>query len=156
MSVDIDNLIAQRAERLAYLALTRRNDLSVFTPLGPNVGIDFLVHIHDGNGVFSSSMEFGVAVKGRQALNKATLPPTLQCEALKQPDRFSQSEMPVCAFLFFMDEDVGYYSWMREPIVHDGARLQNNEDSTFAHLDDAALDDIVARVKQWYRHRNAA
>ncbi len=80
--------IDQRAEQLAFIYLSRRDDL-VITAQNDDYGIDFLVSIVE-NGKYTGRM-FGVQVKARLAL-EATQKNTLSANSFKL--NISESPIP--------------------------------------------------------------
>lgn len=59
--------------------------------------------------------------------------------------------VPVCLFIYFMDINQGYYSWLREPAQDGALRLEDNKSSVFHLLNKGAVDAIVSQVQQWYK-----
>ncbi len=147
--------IAQRAEQLAFIYLSRRDDL-VITEQNDDYGIDFLVSIVE-NGKYTGRM-FGVQVKARLAL-EATQKNTLSANSFKLD--ISESPIPedipfpLCLFAFAMKNDEGYYRWLKEPRFNSAGKseLVLNKVSEFKKLTKAELNNIVSQVNLWYEKK---
>jgi len=145
MSTSLSEFLAERAEKLAFLQLTRRNDLIVSRLGGRESGLDFLVTL--GRGGVRSVRVFGVQVKAAEGSvnNPATL------ASLSEPPAASEAPFPLCRFLFTMSDDQGYYLWVTTPAVP--ARENSAGASEWRKLDDQALACIVDSVNAWYAAR---
>ncbi|MFP4436805.1 MAG: hypothetical protein ACLFVO_06115 [Chloroflexaceae bacterium] len=148
--------IDERAEQLAIVYLTRRDDLAVIHPPGDATGLDYLVQIQaDGR---RTTRQFGVTVDG---VLTHTLSESRPNDSISNFNSVATGDIlpdiPVCALLFVMKSDTGYYRWIREPVVTDSGAvaLIPRPDSHFSRLDTAALDRIVAQVNAWYAARAA-
>jgi len=156
-----------RAEALATLALTRRDDLEVvpLPPAGQRLGFDLLVRMRGDGG--RGDRELAVEVKGVRAAARPGLGSGRIRVDAASVDR---GEMPLVLFVFDVDEESGRYAWLREPIVdrNGKASLSSNRDLTSANgvarsvpirwanlasLDESALAEIVALVSKWYGAR---
>lgn len=148
--------ITERAEQLAFIYLSRRDDL-VITKQNDDYGIDFLVSIVEA-GKYTGRV-FGVQIKAGLSLE-----PTQ--ENISSKDRFmlNISEPPVpedipfplCLFAFAMENDEGYYRWLKEPqFSSDGQpKLALNKVSEFKKLTKAELNHIVSQVNLWYEKKS--
>lgn len=142
--------LTKRAEALAIVHLTRRDDLRVERNVFAH-GPELLVSIvRDGE---MTGRQFGVALKARVS---GARPPRVDKPSLqRERERYRDVPFPVCLFLFFMEDDSGYHRWMVEPSVHDGEpRLERGSRLGFEALTDAALGRIVDDVNAWYDARN--
>lgn len=149
--------IGQRAEQLAYVYLSRRDDL-VIAKQADDYGVDFLVSIVK-DGQYTGRI-FGVQVKAKLSLQP------VQQEGEEATDSFrldiSDSPVPIdipfplCLFAFAMDKDEGYYKWIKKPTFSSEGRpeLVLRQSNTFKKLTNAELDNIVAQVNLWYEKRN--
>lgn len=153
---DLDRFIGERAENLAIVHLTRRSDLLVGRTSTRGEGLDLLVTIRKDGA--ATGRLLGVQVKGRaEATGRGKVPRVRLTPA--EARRVQGVAFPVCAFLFTMEEDDGYYRWVREPVV--GSNRQPGltaADAGWAPLTDEALGRIVSAVDAWYdarRHRAA-
>lgn len=86
MSRKMQRLFARRAEDLAFVHLTRRNDLVVNRLDAANAGVDFLVTVTRGGT--PTGRVFGVQVKARE-------PPVMELDELVRTirPRFARSPM---------------------------------------------------------------
>jgi len=112
MKQDLEDFINERAERLAIVYLTRRQDLMI-ERMTADYGLDFLVTILRDK--MSTGRIFGVQVKGR---DKA-FQDRQQAEKLHSNEKtrlyLQDVPFPVCLFLFTMEDDKGYYQWLKFP-----------------------------------------
>ena len=149
--------IERRAESLAIVYLTRRDDLIISQPT-PNQGLDFLITITK-DGVYTGRL-FGIEVKATDStsnlkkhndifkLDKNRLSILLE--------NFKDLPFPVCLFFFILETDQGYYKWILEPKI-DGekqVKLHFNEDDKLKKLDDKEIANIISSINSWYDHRN--
>lgn len=141
--------VEERAEHLAIMHLTRRDDLRVAHHRDP-LGMDFLVTILK-DGVFSGR-QFGVVLNARIGGQKA---PRIDSRSIAQErERFEDVPFPVCMFFFSLDTDQGYYRWIVQPGVDGGApTLDLPGQMLLAELNPSSLDCIVERVNAWYDAR---
>ncbi|AFY47904.1 hypothetical protein Nos7524_2051 [Nostoc sp. PCC 7524] len=148
--------IGQRAESLAIVYLTRRDDLKASKQTAGQ-GLDFLVTItKDG---INSGRLFGVEVKA--TVSNSELIAHDETWSLKNHSYLKIRSLidlpfPVCLFFFTLDNDQGYYKWVLEPIFqaenHDNLRL--NIDNKFKKLNDQEIANIVASVNYWYDNKH--
>ncbi|MCB9077447.1 MAG: hypothetical protein H6631_07640 [Anaerolineaceae bacterium] len=63
---------------------------------------------------------------------------------------------PLCLFAFAMENDEGYYRWLKEPqFSSDGQpKLALNKVSEFKKLTKAELNHIVSQVNLWYEKKS--
>jgi hypothetical protein len=141
--------VEERAEHLAMMHLTRRDDLRV-TRHRDHPGMDLLVTVVK-DGVFSGR-QFGVVLRARMGGQKA---PRIDSRSIGlEHERFRDVPFPVCMFFFSLDTDQGYYRWILEPAVDEGAPLlEMPGQMLLCALDPASLETIVARVNAWYDAR---
>jgi hypothetical protein len=62
---------------------------------------------------------------------------------------------PLCLFVFTMDNDEGFYKWIKKPIygTDKPSQLAVDETRTFKRLSNKALDDIIEEINSWYENR---
>src|SRR5690242_1614987 len=107
--------IAQRAEALAIVYLTRRPDLRVAAP-EQDYGFDLIVHLVK-DSPFSNRI-FGIQVEGQRTLDGATSNAQGEWTILQKDVRPTpEIAIPACVFLFMMDTDQGFFRWVQEPVV---------------------------------------
>lgn len=141
--------VTERARALALMHLTRRDDL-VVTPVGTDIGLEYLVYITRDDEK-PSARQFGVALRaarspaGEEHVNKA-LRPTMRSYA-----RAGGFPYPVCLFYFTMEDSQGYYPWVVEPVpTSDGKPRLQVHAASCKRLDREALDRIVDQTQAWY------
>jgi hypothetical protein len=142
-------LVDKRARALATMLLTRREDLLV-EEVGDDIGLDYIVRFPTAGkpGV----REFGIALRGaREAATAGDAAQVLR-PVLRQLERYGPFARPVCLFLFAMDHDRAWYTWVAEPYASgDGtAGLRPASEPDCLPLDQRALRGILARVDAWY------
>jgi hypothetical protein len=142
-------LLGKRVQALAIMYLTRRSDLSVEEVRGEDTGLDLMVRFTSGgkDGV----RQFGVQLRGVWSPVTKEDADKLAGRSLREAQRYGPFALPVCLFLFAMEANHGWHTWVAEPVVEAGTahlRLPSNADCQ--PLDRAALDEVVARVDRWY------
>ncbi len=59
--------------------------------------------------------------------------------------------LPTCVFVVNVRDNNAWYAWVAEPTVEpEGPTLQFHQAGDFHGLDDAAVTEIISRVKAWY------
>lgn len=148
--------IGRRAESLAIVYLTRRDDLVISQPT-PNQGLDFLITITK-DGVYTGRL-FGIEVKATDStsnLKKHNDILKLDKSRFNRLEKFKDLPFPVCLFFFILENDQGYYKWILEPKI-DGekqVKLHFNEDDELKKLDDKEIANIISSINSWYDQRN--
>src|SRR3712207_1976522 len=90
--------IQQRAEALALVYLTRREDLLVKSQDGLDYGIDYLVEIlKDGR---STRRAFGLLLKAYRSVESEHAATVLMKPQTKFEQRVEELPFPTCVFLF--------------------------------------------------------
>ncbi len=148
--------IERRAESLAIVYLTRRDDL-IISQATPNQGLDFLITITK-DGVYTGRI-FGIEVKATDytsRLSKDNDLLKLDKERLNRLEKFQDLPFPVCLFFFILEEDRGYYKWILEPKINEQKQvsLHFNENDELKKLDDKEIANIISIVNSWYDQRN--
>jgi hypothetical protein len=139
--------VEERALALASLCLTDRKDVVVQPTVHGEAGIDLLAEVlKDGA---KTGRFFGVQVAGQidlpalEAINH-----DLQLGPRKPHSEFT---IPLCAFLFDVRSNQGYYRWSVEPILGSGnPKLHLHANKAWARLDERAINAIVDQVAAWY------
>lgn len=170
MAVKQPWFVVERAEALAVIALTRRDDLEVIPT--PRQNYDLLVRINDTRPA-SEPRFFVVETRGLEQRSRAAARAKEGIFPVEySPLELSGEGLPVCTFLFLVDQTEGYYRWLHEPTVnHNGLavlrldqeipRLHDSLDALrrtinirvdlkFTPLDNEAIDMIVMQVAKWY------
>lgn len=155
MKINGDALLGQRAERLAIIHLSRRDDLNV-TQSQDEYGIDLLVNLIKAGK--TTGRVFGVLVKATRSLpikgaGSEGEQIKLQISSSKIPEDLP---FPLALFVFNMEDDQGYFRWLLSPVLTSAnvSRLSVNHDSTFTRISTTTIDQIVAQVNQWYELRH--
>ncbi|MDZ8259696.1 DUF4365 domain-containing protein [Nostoc sp. ChiQUE01b] len=148
--------IGKRAESLAIVYLTRRDDLVISQPT-PNQGLDFLITITK-DGVFTGRL-FGIEVKATDYtsnLSKHNDIFKLDKERLNRLEKFKDLPFPGCLFFFILENDQGYYKWILEPRINGQKQvsLHFNGNDELKKLDDKEIANIILNVNSWYDQRN--
>jgi len=155
--------LGQRAEQLAIVYLTRSDRISFINRSAENVGFDFTVRIKGQ----SLGKIFGIEVKAvRKSAKKIKLTFTMN-----ETVHYIRSSYPMGIFLFIMENDVGYFSWLVEPVIlSDNSKrlvvaadiLDNADNNTMINnpviydtskmlpLNDETLEKIISQVDKWY------
>ncbi len=108
--------VGKRAEQLAVLYLSRRNDIEITARPYADYGPDFLVSICKENEY--TGRIFGIQLKARVSLQPV-------CKADKNEIKLDIGTIPVpedipfplCLFVFAMENDDGYYRWIKKPVI---------------------------------------
>ncbi len=148
--------LAERAEQLAIVRLSRRDDLVINKRSGADYGVDLLVSLTI-DAEYTGRV-FGVVVK---ALKSYQQTPSISPAGAEV--RFDQRELkipddlpfPLCLFVFVMEDDAGYYRWIKRPAYGLDSRslLLMDRASSFKRLNNEAVDLIVSEVSAWYESR---
>jgi hypothetical protein len=141
--------VEKRARALAVMLLTRRDDLQL-KEVTDNVELDYVVRFHTQGK--DGLREFGVALRGhRAALTKEQADEVLR-PALRQLKGYGPFLRPVCLFLFTMEGDGGWYTWVAQPVASadDKSVLRSCDEPDCRPLDRRALRAIIESVDLWY------
>jgi hypothetical protein len=144
-----DRFVADRANALAIVLLTRRRDLSVVEKTTEK-GLDYIVTIGSGRGIGERTLGIDLAaVLTPLAVGRANRKLKSKMARIKSIGPFLY---PVCVFLFAAKSDQGYYTWAYEPVVgNDGVpTLKNRSEAHCRELNDDSLEAIVDQVNRWY------
>lgn len=141
--------VEERAEHLALMHLTRRDDLRVVRQRHES-GMDLLVTVLN-DGLFSGR-QFGVVLSARMGGQK---PPRMTSRAVAaERDRYRDVPFPACMFFFSLDTDLGWYRWIVEPRLDDASvALDLPGQMLFSALTLSSLAALVDRVNAWYDAR---
>jgi len=148
--------LESRAESLALMYLTRYPDLRI-EKSPRDYGLDFLVTVPKGRGY--TGRIFGIQTKGAVSARQTSK------SAVALPVEFARKELaashdmpfPVCLFFFTMENDQGYYKWVKEPdLTASGApKLIINKSTELKKLTNRELDTIISKLKTWYDKNEA-
>ncbi len=143
----LDRFIEDRARSLASVYLTRRDDVLITdAPRGAGVDLHAIIKTSKGR----PERRFGIVLEGRKAdltVTRANASVESTLETLSRRE-FSY---PVTLFLFRMENDRGFFTWVVEPLVTEqGPLLEPHTTASFTDLDTNAVNEIVASVSAWY------
>jgi hypothetical protein len=143
-----DWFIEQRTRSLATVYLTRRDDLLI-TEAPQESGLDLIVTIQARKG--APERKFGIILRGTRSDVTADAADDILQPTVEALDGCAYP-YPVCLFLFCMESDRGYYTWIAEPLVthEDSPVLRHRGQSACAELDTAAVNHIAVSVLAWY------
>ncbi len=146
MKRDLQDFIDERAEHLAVVYLTRRQDL-VIERMTADYGLDMLVTILRDK--LPTGRVFGVQVKGREKAFKDIQEVSLSFTQ-KETDYFQDIPFTVCVFLFTMEDDKGYYRWIKYPVGESNQVLRSIKQERWHPLDEFEIGMIIDDVTAWY------
>lgn len=138
--------VIERSEALAALLLTNQQDVEVVFQRKKDDGVDLVVGL-DGRTSPPTRL-FVVQVKGTLSAN-----PIDWMQNVKQLFRANggQLYLPTCVFVVNVRDNKTQYAWIAEPIAEPSrATLRFDQAPTFCELNDAAVTEIVHRVKAYY------
>lgn len=154
MSSSVDQYVGQRAELLANLVLTRRKDVEVLTLAdAKDAGFDILVRLMKPVVHEQFIPYFGVEILG----TSTSLPD--EPEATKYANQRWKHRrargfglFPVVLFLFSVEGDQGYYSWVMKPgVTGEGSpALGRVSPLRMAVLNKESLDNLLDDVVDWF------
>src|SRR4051812_23692037 len=140
--------VAERAQVLATIILTRRGDLTV-VDTKRDTGLD--LHVFIDREDKPMRLAFGVLLRG-------VLPPVTPAHAnrilrttMAQFQGMRKFTYPVCLFFFSMGDEQAFFSWLAEPVVKDNKpKLVHHEKAHCVPLTDELLDQAVEQIVNWY------
>src|SRR5438132_382010 len=129
--------LEERAEQLAIVYLSRRDDLVITKQrAGSDDGIDLLVNLLKTGT--NTGRVFGVEVKALRSNRQ------IQPASKREAVRINLSKVrvprdipfPLCLFVFIMETDEGYYRWVKKPVygLSRKPQLLLNDENTFRKL----------------------
>jgi hypothetical protein len=166
--------VAERAEALAVVYLTHRDDVEVIpvSPAASHPGYDLLVQLRHSDAATRPS--FGIVVKGARSprhVTGGTRPASFPVAYTAR--ELTPNTLPVCLFLFTVDDELGYYRWLQQPQLDNQGQAMlryslpsadqriDQPDRTIlntavALLDNQVIEQLIAQVAQWYEARRRA
>jgi hypothetical protein len=141
--------VQKRARALTMMLLTRREDLLI-EEVKDDIGLDYIVRFHTEGK--EGLREFGIELKGlwpavtKEHADKALRP------SMRQMMQHGPFLRPVCLFLFTMENDGAWYTWVAEPTMAEDETpvLLSCNEPDCRPLDKRALKEIIERVDLWY------
>lgn len=141
--------VEMRAEAHAVLRLTARSGVQV-TRRPSADGVDFLLTLAADGEV--SGRHLGVVVKPR--VSEGEVPRLTPRSVRRERSQFADAVFPVCMVSFSPAGECGYFRWIIEPSVENGAAaLAYAARTHFEPLTDAVLDRLFHDVSAWYDAR---
>lgn len=143
-------LAEYRARALLIVHLTRRDDI-VIDEFTHDYGVDMLARMLK-DGQITQRM-FGIQLKATVKLVDDVQ--TSLKRFVENVEWLADAPFPVCLFVFIMENDQGFYTWLVEPIVSDEQKptLRVHTSHDFIELTPQTLDMLIARVDHWYTAR---
>jgi hypothetical protein len=138
--------VLERSEALADLLLTNQEDVEVVFRRRKADGVDLGVGL--GGRTSTPTRLFVVQVKGTVSADPADW-----MQNVKQlfPAKGSPIYLPTCVFVVNVRDNAARYAWVAEPVAEPGgATLHFHEAPGFHELNDAAVAEVVSRVKAYY------
>ena len=138
--------VIERSEALAALLLTRQKNVKIAFQGKREDGVDIFVAL---DGRTSSPVRlFVVQVKGTVSTE-----PSARLRSVKAlfPSSGGQPYLPTCVFVVNVRHNTTQYAWIAEPTAEPNrGTLEFHPAPTFHELNDAAVAEIVGRVKAYY------
>ncbi|MBW4620608.1 MAG: DUF4365 domain-containing protein [Cyanosarcina radialis HA8281-LM2] len=150
MKLDLESFIAERAEHLAMVYLTRSQDL-VVERMKADYGLDMLVTILCEK--FPTGRVFGIQAQGRDKAFKNIQQEALLALSVKENSYFQDLPFPVGLLFFTMEDDKGYFKWLKYP---SGSNKNHHslEHNQWRSLDEYQVDRILEEVNAWYEEKS--
>jgi hypothetical protein len=143
---DLQYFIENRAVHLAIVHLTRRQDLSIQRIDDRDRGLDLLVAIQN-DGILTGRI-FGINIKAQdKAIQNIT--DRSQFPIQTETHYYQDLPFPACVFFFTMEDDRGYYQWLKYPLLPNQT-LESEERDRWYSLDENALSQIIEAIATWY------
>jgi hypothetical protein len=150
-----EDYVAKRAELLANLVLTRQKDVQVHRyQASADVGMDLIVQLPSVGAAKSQLFRpcFGVVVMGTDDSLETEVEATAYANRHWE-DRPTMSFFvaPIVLFLFSMDGDKGYFSWVLEPKVTktEGPTLTRVSSFEMTKITKASTEAIFRESAVW-------
>jgi hypothetical protein len=147
---DLKAFIHERAERLALVYLTRSEEIAV-EQMQSDYGLDMLVTILRDK--LPTGRIFGVQVKGRDGTFQDIEPVASRTLPQREKDYFQDLPFPVCVLLFTMEDDKGYYTWLKYS-SNSNKSLPFLEQNQWRCLDSYPVKHIIEEVNAWYDEKS--
>lgn len=147
MKRNLQDFIAERAESLAVMYLTRRQDLVIERMKSADYGFDILVTILRDN--LPTGRVFGVQVKAQDTAIGNLQDISLSI-ARQTTEYLHNVPFPLYLFLFTMEGDKGYYRWLNNVIADSNQVSPVLQKEQWHSLDENGIRQIVDDVNAWY------
>jgi len=150
MKRDLEYFIDERAEHLAIVYLTRSQDLAV-ERMKADYGLDMLVTILRDK--LPTGRVFGIQIKGRDRAFKDIQQEASLALPQQEGNYFQDLPFPVCVLFFTMEDDKGYYKWLKYPTGANES-LRSLEQNQWRSLDECQVGQIIEEVNAWYNGKS--
>ena len=162
MSIDDKVFIQERANNLAYVYLTRRDDIEIVQQQTITQGYSEAKRLFEVQLRRSQIIDpnlFWVAPVGvlnmlAESIESSFLPEFRRFHNIEDPQITYYLSRPFYLFLFAMQSEEAFYMCLNESVVTAAtATLQPNRESKLSVLDNSALNTIIEQVRAWYEAR---
>jgi hypothetical protein len=152
MNRSIAGFIDHRVNALAYVALTRRDDIAVMN-IPEQSDLDLLACLISHRS--REARYFGVIVRGTTSLLADEDASKELNGYFRKKDKARESftyPFPVIALIFSRQGDEGFFDWRCQPHVvsQDGPRIELKSTLECKRFTKNALDGIVQDTNEWY------
>jgi hypothetical protein len=134
-----------RSKKLGYVYFSHLQDLIIDEPNLNEALFDYLIDIGENNQ--QTGRLFGVEVK---ALN-ANKPVTNKLLRLQ----YRNVTFPALLVMFDNKNDRGYFTWIKKP-EKNGLLIAHTVKDNMHELNNSALQQIVQKIKNWYKQKGTA
>jgi len=138
--------VLERSEALATLLLTKQKDVEVVSHRTKDDMTDLVVGLDSPPS--PPTRLFVVQVKGTVSTN-----PTDWAQNVKElfRSRGGQLYLPTCVFVVNVRDNKAQYAWIADPVAEPHrATLKFHQSPSFHDLNEAAVTEIISRVKAYY------
>jgi hypothetical protein len=143
-----ERFIQDRIRAMATVLLTRRSDLNA-VETKQSTGLDY--HIFIDRDDKSMRLEFGLLLRGVPSPVTADQANRVVGPTMDFFRGLGKFTYPVCLFLFTMQQELAFFTWLAEPVVApQGPKLVYRTVADCAELTDTRLDSAVEQVVAWY------
>ena len=115
-----------------------------------DIELDYIVRFH--REVKEGLREFGIKLHAAGAAVPSDHADKVRGPSLQKMKRHGPYLRPVCLFLFTMENDAAWYTWVAEPVVSEEGKplLRSSGEPDYRPLHKRALKEIIERVDWWY------
>jgi hypothetical protein len=133
---NIKDFESWRAEQMAKVFLSRFDYLSIRESFSS--GLDFIIGLDNDNERVETL--FGIEVKAGK--NRGWHSKKL----IENQKVYKEYNFPILLFLFDMDTDIGYFSWIKKPL----SEAQFTTKFQFYKLNDKRMEGLIGTIENWY------
>ncbi|MEM8641501.1 MAG: DUF4365 domain-containing protein [Cyanobacteria bacterium P01_G01_bin.54] len=147
MKHNIELFVGERAENLAVVYLSRSRNLAI-ERMTSDYGLDMLVTILRDD-TLPTGRVFGVQVKAQDGVIKDAWEEISLNLSQQERNYLKELPFPVCALFFTMDDDQGYYKWLRYP-TENKTNLYSLAQAAWRSLETLPIEQLIVEVNIWY------